>query len=282
MIEHHINIYPHERFVTFENDMVGSNIWSPLPREAAYVSALTTVVVPPMSEMLIKLKINQNYKPQQSLLTPLDNLHSKNIAMAKCLISPRDHETFCKVLNPTQASVYIKKNTRLGIIQPVHNDEIFALNDSNKENNNNKIKETNISLKTAEDIVKELEIPIHKEHLSEEEYGELIEFLAKNQDLFAKSIVDLPGTDVMYYKIDTGDAKPVQSRTFRLSPNDKKEVERQIELMLEHDIIQPSDSPWNSPCFLVAKHGSTEKRLVVDFRRLNCSLKGYISQNDRF
>ena len=269
LIDHKIHIYPHERLVTFENDTVGTRIWTPLPSDNAYVCVLEPTVVPPMSEAIVNLKINKNYKIQQSLLLPLENLYLKNIAMAKCLVSPTKHETFCKVMNPTQAAVVLKRNTRLGTIQPIGNNEIFALGDSTETSIPNIKTDKNLSLKEAEEIISELGIKIGREHLSDQEYCNLTKFLAQNQDLFAREMVDLPGTDVMKVKIDTGDAKPVHSRQFRVSPEDRREIDRQVLEMAKHNIISPSDSPWNSPCFLVAKHGTSERRLVLDFRKLN-------------
>jgi len=58
-------------------------------------------------------------------------------------------------------------------------------------------------------------------------------------------------------------------RQYRLSDTDKTEVTRQINQMLDADVIEPSDTPYyNCPICLVAKK-SREKRLVVDLRAIN-------------
>ena len=39
--------------------------------------------------------------------------------------------------------------------------------------------------------------------------------------------------------------------------------------MVSAGIVEPSDSPWNSPCLLIKKSGSNEYRFVNDSRGLN-------------
>nr|XP_012152955.1 PREDICTED: uncharacterized protein LOC105664165 [Megachile rotundata] len=53
----------------------------------------------------------------------------------------------------------------------------------------------------------------------------------------------------------------------------KQEIERQINKMLEKSIIEPSDSPYNAPVWVVPKKpdasGKRKWRIVIDFRKLN-------------
>lgn len=61
---------------------------------------------------------------------------------------------------------------------------------------------------------------------------------------------------------------PIWQHPRRLSPGEKKEVDRQIAEWLENGIIGPSSSEYASPVVLVNKKDNT-KRICIDYRRLN-------------
>ena len=103
---------------------------------------------------------------------------------------------------------------------------------------------------------------------SDEQRNKLIALLYANQDLFTSDLSELPGTDLMTHTIDTGDAIPIRQRPFRHSVEARKEIDRQIDVLLKSDIIEESDSPWGSPVVLVRKKNNTH-RLCVDMRKLN-------------
>ena len=74
---------------------------------------------------------------------------------------------------------------------------------------------------------------------------------------------DLVGTDVVKMDIDTGDAKSVRKRSYRQSLQMMREMEKQVQEMVTAGIVEPSDSPWNSPCLLIKKSGSNNNNYNV-------------------
>lgn len=61
---------------------------------------------------------------------------------------------------------------------------------------------------------------------------------------------------------------PIKHRLRRLDPEQRKELETQLESMLEKGVIRPSKSPWGaSPVFVKKKTGGW--RLCLDYRDLN-------------
>ena len=80
----------------------------------------------------------------------------------------------------------------------------------------------------------------------------------------------------VHHTIDTGDAPPQRQQYYRTTPANRIEQEKQIKEMLQNDIIEPSDSLWQSPVVLVKKK-SGEYRFAVDYRRVN-SVTKQISQ----
>jgi hypothetical protein len=69
----------------------------------------------------------------------------------------------------------------------------------------------------------------------------------------------------MTVTIDTGEALPIKQRPYWWSPYMLAEVNKEIDRMLENNVISPSDSPWSSPILLVKK-SSGEYRLCFDGR----------------
>lgn len=63
-------------------------------------------------------------------------------------------------------------------------------------------------------------------------------------------------------------AQPVNTRAHHFPPDQKNEIEKQLQEMLSKGIIQPSSSPFASPVLLVRKKDGSW-RFCVDYRRLN-------------
>jgi Reverse transcriptase (RNA-dependent DNA polymerase)/Integrase zinc binding domain/RNase H-like domain found in reverse transcriptase/Chromo (CHRromatin Organisation MOdifier) domain/Aspartyl protease len=63
-------------------------------------------------------------------------------------------------------------------------------------------------------------------------------------------------------------AKPVFRRQRRLSPAERKEVEKQLKYHIEKGLVQPSSSPWGAPILFTPKPDGT-LRMCVDYRGLN-------------
>jgi len=92
--------------------------------------------------------------------------------------------------------------------------------------------------------------------------------LYQNRDLFATSLKDLPASDICYHTIETTTDTPIRQRQFRHPPHVENEIDKHCNELLDADIIQHSQSPYNNPVFLIKK-SSGEYRFIVDFRKLN-------------
>lgn len=57
----------------------------------------------------------------------------------------------------------------------------------------------------------------------------------------------------MELDIDTGDAKPFKLMQYLMSPYMLKILIEELDEMLQLRVVEPSDSPWNSPVLLVKK-----------------------------
>ena len=87
-------------------------------------------------------------------------------------------------------------------------------------------------------------------------------------DVFAEPDGPLGRTTLVHHEIDTGDAAPVRERMRRYSPKHLEIIDQEVDRMLEQDVIEPSDSPWNSGIVIVKKKDGSA-RMCLDVRRLN-------------
>ncbi len=60
----------------------------------------------------------------------------------------------------------------------------------------------------------------------------------------------------------------MHQRAYRTSPVLRKEIDNQVQKLLDADLIEPSHSPWASPVILVRKKDGSY-RFCIDYRRLN-------------
>ena len=86
---------------------------------------------------------------------------------------------------------------------------------------------------------------------------------------FQNTLTDIPGrTDVLKHDIRLTDTKPFKVHQYPTPFRVKEAIEKEIETMLEQDIIRPSISPYCSPITVVAKPDGNI-HLCIDLRKLN-------------
>lgn len=82
----------------------------------------------------------------------------------------------------------------------------------------------------------------------------------------------LKTTDLVQHVINTGDHPPVRQKCHQFSPAMLQIIHKEVDHMLEMGVIEPSNSPWNSPLVIVKK-ANGEPRLCLDSRKLNSITK---------
>ena len=126
---------------------------------------------------------------------------------------------------------------------------------------------------------------ISKTSLKGNEKEKLRSVLRKNKDAFIDSTGKLGLNTEFTHKIYLKpDATPKAIRPYRLPPNQIDEVEKMLAELQENGVIEPSESPWSSPMFVVTKgkrkshkhmkeNKKPELRLLIDFRYLNSQVE---------
>ena len=89
---------------------------------------------------------------------------------------------------------------------------------------------------------------------------------------FAKNDNELGLTNLVEHNNDTSENAPIMLPAYKTTPAKLEEIKKQVQQMLDFDIIQPSKSDWSAPVFLVGKKDGTS-RFSVDFRKINAITK---------
>ena len=75
------------------------------------------------------------------------------------------------------------------------------------------------------------------------------------------------------HKIPTTDNVPINVKQYGYPPHLREIVQKQVQEIIDNDIVEESESPYNSPLCIVPKkpdiQGNKRWRLVIDFRVLN-------------
>lgn len=110
-------------------------------------------------------------------------------------------------------------------------------------------------------------------HCNQEEYNAIRKLCYDYRDIFYCEGIPLTFTNQIKHEIRTIDDIPIYTKSYRFPHVYKSEVKKQIDSMLDQNIIRHSTSPWSSPIWIVPKKmdnsGKRKFRIVIDYRKLN-------------
>ena len=103
------------------------------------------------------------------------------------------------------------------------------------------------------DRVAEIKKLLRLDHLNQKEKKSVDRHLNEFQDRYHRPNENLMATSVMRHRINTTNERPINTRQYRYPPVLKEEINRQVETLLDDGMIQPSQSAYNSPVWIVTK-----------------------------
>ena len=123
-------------------------------------------------------------------------------------------------------------------------------------------------LLTRADITEFVTPVLEGAELTAEQESKVCRMALKYQDEFKSPEGENGRTEVTEHGIDEQDNHPIKGNYISLPFARQVACDKEVEKMLDDDIIEPSDSPWASPVVMVTKkEGSI--RFCADYRRLN-------------
>lgn len=166
-----------------------------------------------------------------------------------------------RLLNPTNQPVKIYRRSRLGthiVMGPTI--ATYELLKADME------AEATRDVPIAEDQEPRTPLNVDTSRFTADEQVKLDALFKEYGDVFAYTPEQLGRSSVVRHGIDTGDQPPIRLRSYRTSPANREEIDKQTAEMLENGFIYPS--PWAAPVVLVKKSDGT-RRFSVDYRKLN-------------
>lgn len=112
-------------------------------------------------------------------------------------------------------------------------------------------------------------------HLNDEEHKAITDLISRYSDVFYVDGDKVSENTDFDHEINLKDpdVKPIKLKQFRIPYALTDVLAGKIDEMVENDLIEESNSPWNLPTFLVpkkpGKDGKRKYRLVTDMRKLN-------------
>lgn len=115
---------------------------------------------------------------------------------------------------------------------------------------------------------------INLSHCNTEERDKILKICLKFNKVFHLKGDKLSSTNATTHRIPlTPNTVPINTKPYRLPYYQKETLEKEIQMLLDDKVIQPSQSPWCSPILLVPKKadetGKRKWRLCIDFRNVN-------------
>ena len=203
----------------------------------------------PNEGKILSFKVN-NSSNENFIFEPFEQFKS-NIDSG-IVKSDKDGRVQLLYVNATNDEQAFERNTTVGTIQPI---DIALINTV----------ETKSKYRTQKEVMEELR-PFVESGMAKEL---LLKILAKNREAIALPGETLGKTDLieMSIKLKEG-AKPIALQPYRVPHSREAVLKKEIQDLIEKDIIEPTVSSWSSPCLLLPKKNGTF-RLVVDYRKLN-------------
>jgi len=98
--------------VSFYDNLVQANLTVISDRDKQFVSTTAKVKLQPMAETIIPVSVVNSYPLQTSIIEPLPDDQQKFL-VARSAVTLKQHETVCRLLNPTDTLITIPRNTLL-------------------------------------------------------------------------------------------------------------------------------------------------------------------------
>nr|CAH7745817.1 unnamed protein product [Callosobruchus chinensis] len=187
------------------------------------------ILVEPRTEQIIEVQVSDI--ANGDVIIPYTRI--SNLEIPECIATVKNGKAICSILNPNDSQIKISHLEPLKVDQFADYELATAINDTNLHN-----------FSTGE--VKFDFSKIRTEHMNSEEKSAIFKLITEYPDIFYIEGDKLTFTSKIKHTIRTKDEIPVYTKSYRYPEIHRKEVQNQIQKMLDQKIIRESSSAWNS------------------------------------
>ena len=207
--------------------------------------------IPPRSEVIRKIRMNTN----ENYVFIDDQELAEDVYVAKAILPSKN--AYIRFLNCSNAIKTIDV-TKIEF-EDLQNFDIYPLNTITHANDR------------IQQILEIIEKNVPKHIVKKKEFLQLCE---KYHKIFALETDKISTCNFYEQELKLKSNTPVYVKNFRPPHSQIPEINRQIQKLIDDDVVEPACSNFNSPHLLVEKKplpGSTSKRyrLVFDYRKVN-------------
>ena len=229
------------------------------------VQVQRSTVIPPQSQKIIEGRMSrETERVVDGIIEPRHKL--PGLMVASSLHRPNGPELNVRILNASEEEIEIPSGTIIGQFVPI--DEVETL--LPEPDDPDYFRQVTMESKATE-LPKHLQSFVEQwtRHLTPAEKNKFMTLLQKYGQIFSKDDYDIGRTDVITHHIPLiPGAQPIKQNPYRQGAMKEAEIERQVQLLKEHDLIEEGTGPYSAPVVLVKKKDG-KWRFCVDYRRLN-------------
>ncbi|XP_061190394.1 uncharacterized protein LOC133198299 [Saccostrea echinata] len=174
-----------------------------------------TIKIPPDTEFCCTGYIQGKLGTKYGLVEPKQIVNVNGLLMAKTLVDPKKEKIVISLLNLTNRSVKINRNTCIANLEPV--ESVHQVEPHSKTQTK--------SSKLPEHLA--ILLDKSSNQLNGKEKKKIESLLLEFEDIFMKPDGKLGQTDLVEHSIDTGCESPIKVPPRRLSPKQEKEIVEQ-------------------------------------------------------
>ena len=257
-------------FVTIADEMIRIPMMF-FKKSQWLVSAIESVCVPPLSEALVSVRCPHGLNDKTVLMEALPSFKMGPFLLARSFSRIKNGKSICKVINCFDQALVLRKGIKMAYVEPLRDlasVKPFKEPEIVKGSGDISSIAEPMDEATLEQFAMEYKFKINPS-LTKDQRVQLLQLLYSYSDVFPRTLKELKRYPHYSLELEMVNKKKYYRRQFRLSQEDTEEVDKQIQDMLQADVIEPCTSvDYNSCLFTVLKKNGS-KRVVIDLRGVN-------------